>query len=264
MFETAAPIYREALTKSGYDYNLKFDPNARTATSKKKRRNNRSRNILWFNPPYSHSVRSNIGRDFLRLVDKSFPPGHPLRKIFNRNTLKVGYSCTPSIEKIISSANKKLLAPPKPEERSCSCPKDKPCPLGGQCLSKNVIYEATVTTDDQSKHKYTGLCSTDFKKRLGVHRQTFKDEKVSQTSLSNFIWDLKKRNTNFEITWRILDRGAPFSPVSGNCNLCTKEKFYILFRPESATINSRDELFSACRHKRSKLLITPPRKKGPG
>ena len=166
---------------------------------------------------------------------------------------------------IISGRNKKLLTPPKPEERICSCTKNNPCPLGGQCLIKNVIYQATVTQEDQTKNSYTGLCSTEFKKRLAVHKQTIKDESKQQTSLSNFTWDLKRKNKNFEITWKILDRGEPFSPVSGRCELCLKEKFYILFRPESADINSRDEVFSACRHKRSKLLIPPVRKKiGPG
>ena len=136
MFETAAPIYREALAKSGYDCELKFDPNARDSNKKKQR--DHSRNIIWFNPPYSSAIRSNIGKEFLNLVSKCFPPGHPLRKIFNRNSVKVSYSGTPSIEKIISSTNKKILAPPKPEERPCSCPSGKPCPLGGVCLSKNT------------------------------------------------------------------------------------------------------------------------------
>ena len=40
-----------------------------------------------------------------------------------------------------------------------------------------------------------------------------------------------------------------------------------MFRPESADINSKDEVFSACRHKKMKLLIPKERKKrskGPG
>ena len=205
----------------------------------------------------------------MKLVDKSFPPGHPLRKIFNRNTLKVGYSCTPNIAAIISNRNKKLLSAPKPEERQCSCTKNKTCPLGGQCLSKNVIYQATVTQQNGKTSTYTGLSSTDFKARLAVHKQTFKyEEGTSQTSLSKFIWKLQRRNIKYEVTWKILDRGATFSPISGNCGLCIKEKFYIMFRPESAELNSRSEAFSACWHKSSKLLIPKPKpgrkKKGPG
>ena len=220
---------------------------------------------IYFNPPYSAAVRSNIGRDFFNLLTKCFPKGHPLRKIFNRNTIKIGYSCTKNIEAIISSKNKKLLAAQQPDERQCSCTKNNPCPLGGQCLKKNIIYKATVTLEDQSKSTYTGLCSTEFKKRLAVHKDSFKNEDRNQTSLSNFIWDLKRKNKKFEVNWEILDRGEPFSPITNKCALCDKEKFYILFRPESASINSRDEIFSSCRHKKSKLLIPKERKKvGPG
>ena len=86
MFETAAPIYREALAKSGYDFELKFDPDA-SKTRKKTR--NRKQNILWYNPPYNSSVKSNIGSDFLKLLDRCFPHGHPIRTLLNRNTVKV-------------------------------------------------------------------------------------------------------------------------------------------------------------------------------
>ena len=99
--------------------------------------------------PYSAAVRSNIGRDFFNLVTKCFPKGHPLRKIFNRNTIKIVNSCTQNIESIISCKNKKLLAPQQPDERQCSCTKNNPCLLGGQCLRKNIIYKATVTLEDQ-------------------------------------------------------------------------------------------------------------------
>ena len=116
----------------------------------------------------------------------------------------------------------------------CSYTKDNPCPLGGQRLMKN---QGTVTQQDQTKNSYTGLCSTEFKKRLAVHKQTFKDESKQQASLSAFTWNLQRKNKNFEITWKILDwGGAPFSPMSSRCELCLKEKFYTLFQPESADI----------------------------
>ena len=49
MFNSAAPLYQEALEKSGYSYKLKFDPNA--GKSPKKNPKNRKRKIIWFNPP---------------------------------------------------------------------------------------------------------------------------------------------------------------------------------------------------------------------
>ena len=112
------------------------------------------------------------------------------------------------------------------------------------------------------------MCSTTFKARFGIHEQSFKNENLNQTSLSKFIWDLKRKNVRYEVTWKILDRGQPFSPISGNCVLCLKEKFYILFKPTSADLNCRDEAFSNCRHKISKLLsnidIDRRKRKRPG
>ena len=46
----------------------------------------------------------------------------------------------------------------------------------------------------------------------------------------------------------------PFSPVTNVCNLCTKEKYSIIFKPELATLNSRNEINTNCRHK--KLMLS--------
>ena len=92
VFEAAAPTYQDALSKSWYKIKLEFDPDARKQTNAKK---NRKRNITWFNPPFSKSVKTNIGSKFLNLIDLTFPPNHPLRKICNRNNSKLSYRCTP-------------------------------------------------------------------------------------------------------------------------------------------------------------------------
>ena len=47
MFEIAAPPYREALANAGYNFEMKFDPQAAEPATKPK---NRKRNITWFNP----------------------------------------------------------------------------------------------------------------------------------------------------------------------------------------------------------------------
>ena len=169
------------------------------------------------------------------------------------------------MEKIISSRNAKLLSPPPTDERTCSCPRNTPCPLDGKCLLKNVVYEATVTHQDQKQNFYTGLCSTTFKARLAIHKHSFKNENDNQTSLSKFIWTLQRKNITYNTTWRLIDQAQPFSPISGICALCIREKFYIMFEPTSADLNGRSEILSNCRHKSSKLLIKKERKKkGPG
>ena len=263
IFKNAAPQYQEALNKSGYNYTLKFDPSASEPKSKKK---SRKRNVLWFNPPYNTTVSTPIGKIFLKIIDECFPPGHPLHPTFNRNNVKVSYSTTPNVAQIISAKNSKILQPPKAGSRECNCPRNKQCPLDKKCLLDGLIYQATVTEPNAESRTYIGLCSTDFKARLGVHRQSFKDPRVNQTSLSNHVHEIKNKNVEPTITWKIIDRGKKYSPVSGVCQLCTREAYYILLHPQLANLNARSETFSACRHKKSALLFSEKtvKKKSPG
>jgi hypothetical protein len=69
MFKSVAPLYQEALNKAGYNHILKYEPEVIT-TNKKSR--SRKKKILWFNPPYSSSVKTNVGAKFLKLIDKHF------------------------------------------------------------------------------------------------------------------------------------------------------------------------------------------------
>ena len=77
---------------------------------------------------------------------------------------------------------------------------------------------------------------------------------ANDTTLSTHIWKLKEKGSTFNIKWSILDRGQIFNPGTKTCQLCTKEKFYIIFKPEIATLNSRNELGAHCRHKKTTLL----------
>ena len=74
--------------------------------------------------------------------------------------------------------------------------------------------------------------------------------------MSMFIWKLKKEEKQFKIKWKVIDKAKSFNPVTKRCNLCLKEKFYIIFKPELGSLNQRNELGSACRHKRSLQLWT--------
>ena len=256
MFLSVAPLYQEALRNAGYSYTLKYNPP--DAAQNQKKCHTHKRNILYFNPPYSQGVRTNVGAKFLKLINKHFPKSNPLSKIINRNTVKMSYRCSPNMAQIISSHNSKLLQNEElSEERKCNCRRDTVCPLGGQCLEKNVIYQATVTPrdDPNQSETYVGLCSTTFKDRYKNHKSTFKHQKKeNDTMLASHIWDLKRQNIDYKITWKILERAKPFSPVSKICNLCTKEKYFIIFEPEKASLNKKEELNNHCLHKFSQLL----------
>ena len=165
------------------------------------------------------------------------------------------------MEAIISGKNAKILASSTPVTKTCSCTKNSTCPLDGKCLTRNLVYHVKVTQEDQTANGYIGLTSTEFKARLAVHKRSFWNEEENQTSLSKHIRGLKEKNINYTLNWNLVDRATPFSPVTGVCWLCIKEKFYIMFRPSLANLNSRSEIYSNCRHKKSALLIKPTRKK---
>ena len=103
-FKKAKPLYENALKESEYETEMKCE------TSENKNNRNRHRKIIWFNPPFSQSVKTNIGKIFLKLIRKHFPRHHKLHKIFNPNTLKLSYCCMKNISNIIKQHNATVLA----------------------------------------------------------------------------------------------------------------------------------------------------------
>ena len=87
------------------------------------------------------------------------------------------------------------------------------------------------------------------------YNTTFNNEnEKNKTTLSTYLWKLKEEGKAHDIKWDIMDRATNFNPVNRKCRLCLKEIFYIMFKPESATLNSRNELYNTCRHRKQKLL----------
>ena len=195
-------------------------------------------------------MKTNLGRRFLNIVDRCFPKNHPLHKIFNRHTLKLSYSCMPNMKTIISSRNKKLLSDCNQSRNStqtldkeCNCRKKDQCPLEGKCLTSNVVYQATVTTET-STHSYVGL-ATDFKERYRNHTSSFRHQnKRLETELSKHIWTLKDNNKPFNLKWKIIKQCKPY--ITKKCNLCLFEKYIIICKKDLCSLNKRNELASSC------------------
>ena len=247
----------ECLDENGYNYTLHYEPSTNT-----RRRNRPRNNILWYNPPFSKNVSTNIGHRFLSLVDKHFHKDHKLRKIFNRNTIKISYSCMSNTKRIIDNHNKRILksseltANTGKDNKTCNCRQKNTCPLNGNCLQSSVVYQATVTRQDNNiTETYVGLTENDFKTRYRNHTASFRHAKHrNSTELSKYIWTLKDNNINFFISWRILSSSLPYKSSNKRCNLCLKEKFLIICRPELSSLNKRNELVSSCRHRNKALL----------
>ena len=183
--------YQDSLDKSGYKNNFKYKANIDTASNKKQRKTN----ITWFNPLYSKNVKTNIGKILLDLMKTKFQLSHKFHKLFNKNTVKINYSCTRNFKSIINTHNAKILFPKKStEQRTCNCLNKVNCPLEQKCLTTNIVYKAKVTSSNQNYQEkvYFGSCETTFKKRFSNHKKSFNlKEYKNETELSNEIWRIK-------------------------------------------------------------------------
>ena len=217
--------------------------------------------------PHSKNVSTNIGHRFLTLIDQHFPKDHKLRKIVNRNTIKISYSCMNNTKQIIDNHNKRILNSSKhindtadntntKDTKTCNCRQKNTCPLNRNCFQSSLIYQATVTRKDNSTTEtYIGLTENNFKTRYRNHTASFRHTKLrNSTELNKHIWTLKENNISSYISWRILSSRSPYSSANKRCNLCLEEKLLIIRRPELSSLNKRNELVSSCRHRNKTLL----------
>ena len=174
----------------------------------------------------------------------------------------------PNMKSRISRHNTQLLARDRvqEEEPPCNC-RQIPSPMPGQGLSRsrNAVYQATVEVeprpnveDDQGEvQTYLGA-SHNFKERYYRHRTNFNNPDYrTDTTLSKYVWKLKEDRREYSIKWRIIDRGKTYRPGSGRCNLCLKEKFWLIFHPENpemGSLNDYSEVWTPYMHRHSTFL----------
>ena len=271
MFDAAKGMYQEQLNNAGYREELKYEPREEGV----RRRRRRKREVNWFNPPFCRSVTTNVGRQFLTILDKCFPPGHPCHKVLNRQSVKVSYRTLPNLGHIIASHNAKIIGKGEAAvaKRKCSCPvKDKPsCPLAGECLAENIIYQAKikalapkraeledeVVMDPRVKEvqTYLGRTKPNWKSRRNNHTASFKNiGQRTDSGLSKYVWDLKGQKRGFKISWSLIARSSSYSPSLDICRLCLTEKHLLMQHPGLGSLNVEDEFYAACRHKAPLLL----------
>ena len=115
--------------------------------------------------------------------------------------------------------------------------------MENKCLTNSVVYQAIVKRTDGVTDSYVGLTENTFKDRWTKHKSSFKTRNPKNASgLSKYIWKLDDECVDYSIEWKIISRAKPFDPGTGVCRLCIREKYFIIFKPNMATINSRSEI----------------------
>ena len=95
----------------------------------------------------------------------------------------------------------------------CNCKSPDKCPLPAKCLTKSLVYRATVSTNDSKPDQtYIGLTSNPFKTRFASHKTSFTNvKKKHATEHSNYIWQLKDKNVHFQIKWEFIKQASPYT-----------------------------------------------------
>ena len=251
IFNQEANLYNEGLKQAGYKDKIKFirkENNDNNVGSKRSRK----RKIIYFCPPWNDALATNLGRRFLELIDHHFPRDSPLHKLFNRNNVKISYSCTKNVKTIISNKNNKLLKPDNNNNtngRECNCRNPRNCPVNGHCLKESLVYSSKIVSNSETR-EYIGVTKNTFKERWDGHN--FDANHIDyrhRTTLANYIWSLKERNIPFSQTWQIETHAKSYSPEIGYCNACCVEKLLIFKYFKSRKLANRcHELCFSCRH----------------
>ena len=285
MFKNQKTKYEEALEKSGYNdkyFKKKFGNvegyEGKTLKyikkqEKKNKKKRQAREETWFNPPFSLTVETNIGKKFLGLVKKCFKKGGKidetgfnLSKILNVHTVKLSYSTTSNIARHLVKHNHKVLNQEnRPVQEACKCRK-YPCPLNGNCGVGPLVYQADVIEPNKTM-QYIGMTGRTFKKRYTEHRNALRNRKTAErnpTKLSKHVWSLKDRNIQPEIQWKVRAKTGIYFPGAKFCDTCITEKLLILEADKRTCLNQRTEILTKCIHKRKHSLhstILLPRKR---
>ena len=273
MFNIHKRKYEDALRASGYSDKLEYEEKVDSIenNSNNKRKKNRGRKIVWFNPPYSKTSNINISREFIKLVRKHFPSGHPLHPVLNKNSVKVSYSCTKNLDEIISAHNQKVLNNNSEALNDCTdgcnCQVKAECPLDGACDVKDVIYQAEIYPENKplDRKYYIGMAKGKWKTRYGNHKHSMTHRPSEEnnynnkntTALSEKFWEMDDNNKNPVVKWTILMKSRPPEHLNDRCLLCIHERMKIIkFRRKEDLLNKRNELISPCPHR---YFLTLPR-----
>ena len=121
------------------------------------------------------------------------------------------------------------------------------------CRAESVVYEATVESKMETKY-YIGITGNEFKTRYYKHRQDFSNKNnINSTALSRHIWDMKNKNEEYKISWKILKGITKMKNGNKMCRLCVTEAA-IIMKGKKGQLNKRNEIMSKCRHKNKFLL----------
>ena len=213
-FDKAAPDYNNnSLKNSDFNENMKFTPQ-----SSKTRKH--GINAVFFDPPFNSKVITNIGKIFLRVLEKHFPKHNKYCKLFNRKKVKISYSCVQNMPNFIQNHNTVLLkSSVASTAKECSYRQKYNCSQAEKCLSECLAYHAEIDRSDrnQTKNRY-GFREKNFKECYNNHTTSFRNKsKEKSTEVSKYIWELENSCIKYDLKWPIVCKTDPHTARTRKC-----------------------------------------------
>ena len=122
------------------------------------------------------------------MVYLRFLPYFLVNKLFNKNNIKLSYSCMLNVNNIIRKHSSKIMKNLAPSTtKNCNCRRKTECPMHDNCLSECLMYEAFVskTTDTY----YCGPCTNTLKEPYNNHKSSFRNKsREKNTEFSKHVW----------------------------------------------------------------------------
>ena len=193
-------------------------------------------------------MKTNVGKISMTLVDEHFPRHHKYYKLFNKNNIKLSYSCMPSMNNVIPKHDSKIMKDPAPSTiKTCNGRRKTDYPMDDNYLSECLIYKASVNTT--TNKYYYGTCENTFKERYNNHYVLLELNLVKRTLNCLYVWELKEKNINYFINWDIAMKSQKYVCGSRKCDLCICERLLNARADPNVLLNKPDELVSKCRHR---------------
>ena len=159
---------------------------------------------------------------------------------------------------MIKPHNNRIMSEEKTQDQQkCNCWQKDICPLEGNCLDKELMYQCTLkenTTSDGVNYK--GLAENTSKDRFYKHHNSIKYKtKENSTELSKHFWEMRRKGIEKPIMhWPVTDHAKPVQNGSKRWNLCLTVKYHVLISPVNL-ISKKSELVSKCCHENKFHLI---------
>ena len=74
-------------------------------------------------------------------------------------------------------------------------------------------------------------------------------DSANKTTLSTKVWELRDAGHQPVVKFKIVKTAPSADTCSSRCQLCLCEKKHILYENDQLMLNSRDEIFTRCRHR---------------